>query len=147
MKAWIPREAADRIAAEKVQDFASELSGIDYRLDMFVCRRDDPEHNLRDGFFYVRRFNEDDTVTFWEISDENGGWREPASDVLDALRQNDLRDSRVSREMEARRVNAQNLKDQRRSDGAEARSDEMLDHLNYLTKTHMSVPRGADGTR
>lgn len=93
---WVPGAAADAIIAEaegrqeakRFLDFRNRLKAIDSRLDCFLAQRSIPDEEIRMGFYYVYRRNEDGTVAFWEIHD-NGAYAEPSERVLEAFRYGD----------------------------------------------------------
>lgn len=91
---WIPpeaeaaiQEAEGRAEAERVREFTQRLKALDPRLDLFLQTKDSGE--LRAGFYYVRRKNDDGTIATWEVSKRDGSFREPDEEVIEALRKSD----------------------------------------------------------
>lgn len=141
---WIPGAAADAILAEvegkreaaRVIDFIRRLKAIDSRLDCFLAERAYPGEAIRMGFYYVLRRNEDGTTTFWEIHD-NGAYREPSDDVLEAFRKGDAARGDLREERYQQRKADERARAKKKEDRREAIEDVVKDELDYALRVQL----------
>lgn len=85
---WLPgnaargimREAEGKQEAARVIEFTKRLKAIDARLDCFLQTENREE--LKAGFWYIRRMNEDGTISCWEVRNPDGTYREPDEAVI-----------------------------------------------------------------
>lgn len=144
---WIPSGAADVILDEQTEQeeaFARRLQAVDPRLGVFRAHVDDPENELRAGFYYVFRRNENNTTAFWEIKHPiTGGFYEPDEAVIEAFRRWDANthgssadDRRERRERETR------AREKRQEDWKERKRDELKDECDYMFRTQVPVTDG-----
>lgn len=137
---WLPGEVMRGLLAERegeaeakrlFGDFVKRLKAIDSRLFLVLCDRDDPENELRYGFWYIGRHNEDGTTALWEVHDK-GAYKEPDDRVLEVFRSGDpsrLRSPKTERDRERRRRERE--KEHRKEFNAgerQARLQELADH-------------------
>lgn len=144
--AWLPGAVAEQIIAEKAGfdeakrfvGFRKRLKAVDSRLDAFLCDRADPDNELRMGFYYVFRRNENGTVAFWEIHD-NGRFREPADDIVDAFQKMDresLQDFKDDRDRKARKKQREAERKQ------EEASWNFAEECNFAFRTQIPITEG-----
>lgn len=135
MDLWVPGGVADQIIDEaegrrealRVQRFRDRLKAIDPRLDVFLAstRAVDEagvvQDQVRIGFWYVYRRNDDGTVAFWEVSNPDGSYREPGEDVIAAFQKGDA----ARTDQRAARIEARRRREQAREKRERDRMDEM----------------------
>src|SRR3954468_22731366 len=108
---WLPNGPAEAILAEKagrdeakrVMGVRSALKGIDARLDLFLCKQDDPDNDLQQGFWYVWRRNDNGTIAMWQVQTHEGGYREPDDGIVEAFRKMDRDTIDTFRDEQARK--------------------------------------------
>lgn len=142
---WVPGAVADQVIAEaegrreaeRMQHFRGRLKALDPRLDVFLADREAIDEfgvvqdQIRVGFWYVYRRNDDGTVAFWEVSNPDGSYREPGEDVIVAFQQGDASrtDLKAERERQRRRREAERAKRERDGlDELHGRFREKVDH-------------------
>jgi hypothetical protein len=146
---WLPAraEAAKHAAennaeARRALEFGKRLKALDPRFECWLQERD--IEDLRAGFYYVERKNDDGTVATWEISNSDGSFREPDEQVIEAFRRSDgwsrdvWREVEKGREQQRRRMQAESdrQKQERRS--------ELAERAAFRFRTQ--VPAQAEGT-
>lgn len=143
---WVPNAAADAILADqghaearRFVGFRNRLKAMDSRMDAFLCDTFDPENpELRVGFYYLTRRNDNGTTAFFEISHPDGSFREPDDVLIDNLQKIDrdtLTDLRSRRE-EKRRKAAREA--QRKKEEAAGRLKEEID---FAFRVQMPITR------
>lgn len=122
--------------AERVfGDFAKRLRAIDSRFRLYLHDKDDPSldlGDLRKGFYYLLRANEDGTFAAFEVRNPDGSFREPDDAVLEAVRRMDparVRDAKWERLKARRRAEAaREAKKRFDAEERQARLLELADH-------------------
>lgn len=146
MRLWLPREESEAIlargegireASRVINEFYPRLRAIDPRFDMFLQTERTDE--LKQGFWYVIRRNEDGTTAFFEVSNPDGSYREPDEAVLEMFRRNDANSKdntfwefrkRVDREYKAKK------REQERQ--REDLSQELKERMDYEFRTQIA---------
>lgn len=144
---WVPNAAADSILADqghaeasRFVSFRQRLKAMDSRMDAFLCDQTDPDGELRIGFYYLFRRNDNGTVAFFEVSDEKGGFLEPGDWLIDRLQMVDrdtvfdLRDRHEARKREAEKARAD------RNEEIEARVADQSDYMFRVQHAFPSLP-------
>lgn len=145
---FLPNHVADQILAEKagfdearrVGEFRRRLKAVDECLDVFLCERDDPDNELRGGYWYVYRRGDSGMTGCWEVQNPDGSYREPGEDVVAAFQQMDgesLDDVRYRREVR-RRARERAL--ERRQDEAAWRLRDEADYAFRVQHAFPSLP-------
>lgn len=146
---WVPNRVADAIIHEaqgrheaaRVLEFAKRLKALDLRLDCLLQTRDVPDEGLRAGFYYVIRRNEDGTVAMWEIRNPDGSFREPADDVIEALRKGDANRTNLKAERERERRRVELGREKHKRDVLDRRHGEFKEQVEYAFRVQMPVRR------
>jgi len=146
---WLPPEAEAQIAAEyssraearRVQDFTDRLKALDERLFCFLATQDHPDEKFRQGFYYIARKNEDDTVATWEVRNPDGSFREPDERDIEALRLLDLRNPRAKRAWQARQTQARKARERERERRREQARDELKERADFKFRTQVPVSK------
>lgn len=151
---WLPNAAADAILADqgnaeadRFVGFRNRLKAMDPRMGAFLCDKDMRNHpeyrdladtpDLRVGFYYLYRRNDNGTVAFWEISNPDGSYREPDDALIDALQKIDrdtLQDLRARRAEKARR------KEKREQETRELNLAKLQDQTDYAFRVQHAFP-------
>lgn len=151
---WIPGTAADAILNEQQEHldardkaFVRRLKAVDPALGMFRCRIDDPENELRAGFYYVYRLNADSTVAFWELQHPiHGGFYEPDEAVIEAFRRWDANTrGSTAADRAAKREADRKRRLKREEDWKDRKREELKDEINYAFRTQVPVSDGVIG--
>ena len=97
--ATLERERWAQEVAEYAKAYNPMLKEIDAGLSLVFVKADATAPGLRPGRFHVRMKNRTGGADLYmPIETEDGGFREPASDILDRLRRCDLQNPEVNRE-------------------------------------------------
>lgn len=146
--AWLPNSVAESILSEKAgQDEAKRVFGyirnrlraIDARLDLILCDREDPDNELLYGYYYVIRRNENGTMTFWQVQQPDGSYREPDERIVQAFQQMDrhtVADLRREQEEKQRR------KRKREAEWQERKGWELKDEADFAFRVQVPVKDG-----
>lgn len=151
---WIPNSAAEAILganaeqeAERIITFTRRLKAVDSRLGLFMANVDDPENDIRAGFYYVYRHNEDGTTAFWEIRHPvGGGFYEPDEAVIEAFRRWDANThgSTAADRREAReRKRKERVK--REEEWRDRKRWEMQEQADFLFRCQVPITDGVIG--
>lgn len=148
---WLPGAAAEAILNEQSETetaFVRRLKTVDPRLGMFRAQADDPENDLRAGFYYVYRHNENGTVAFYElVHPVHGGFYEPDEAVIEAFRRWDANThGSTAQDREHRRESERKAREKRQEDWKERKRDELKDEADYMFRTQMAVRDGVLGS-
>lgn len=149
---WLPGEAARAVVderegvreAERVYgDFALRLRAIDPRFRLYLHGQDTPEEleeaELRQGFYYLLRANEDGTFAAFEVRNPDGSYREPDDAVLEAVRRMDPdRVRNVKHERATQRRKAEAEREHRKRFASEERQARLLELADH--KWRLQVP-------
>lgn len=137
---WLPesaetatREAEGRDEIRRVSEFTERLEAVDPRLDCFLQTEDRDE--LRRGFYYVRRRNDNGTVATWEVSNPDGSFREPDERVIEALRASDSWSRDVWAEIDRERERAAQRMKRETDRRQESMRDQLKDEADYAFRT------------
>jgi hypothetical protein len=141
---WVPNSAAEAILADqgheeahRVQHILRSLKAIDSRIGMFLCDRDDPDNELRMGYWYVYRLGDNGVAAFWEVSAPDGSYVEPTESVVEAFRQmehdsvEDLRD---------RRRAAERRREQREEERKALNLARLTEEADYMFRVQHAFP-------
>lgn len=145
---WMPNGAAEQILAEKAGmdeakrfvGFRHRLHALDPRMDVVLCEREDPENDLRQGFYYLVRRNENGTVAMWEISNPDGSFREPADDLIDGLQKIDRTTLWDFRDEQQRKKRLREREAERKREEASERFRDECDYAFRVQHAFGSVP-------
>lgn len=149
---WLPGQIAETILNEKagfdeakrVMGVRQALKSIDPRLDLFLCKQEDPENELKLGFWYVWRRNDDGTIAMWEVRTPDGGFREPDEQVLEAFRRMD-RETIWDFKDEQERKRRQRARDAERQ--REQTAQNLKDWCDFTFRTQVPVTDGLPKNR
>lgn len=152
---WLPGEAAravidDREGVKEAErvfgDFAKRLRGIDSRFCLYLHQGGGEDlGDLRAGFYYLLRHNEDGTWASFEIRNPDGSFREPDDKVLEAVRYMDsarLRSPRWERENRRRRQRRE--EEHRKRFESEERQARLLELADHRFRLQIPVPDSVD---
>lgn len=126
------REAEVRREKASVEAFARDLKSLDPRLDVFLMAEDIPEYDVRGGFYYIRRRNDDGTVSFWEIRNPDGSYREPDSAVLEAMKKIDANADDLTARMKRRHEIDRRKKEKRQSEKRRQFREGLEERLKFI---------------
>lgn len=148
--AWVPNSVAEAILneaegrkeAQRMVQFRARLKALDSRFGCFCADKNYPDDEIRMGFWYVFRRNEDGTVAFWEISSPDGSYREPGEDVIAALQKGDANRTDLRREREAQRRADARRREKRDADRREAIHDRLKDEFDYAFRVQIPIKKG-----
>lgn len=140
---WTPESARSEIReaseasleADRIVEFTRRLKALDSRLDLFLQTEDREE--LRQGFYYVRRQNDDGTLSTFEISTPDGSYREPDEQVLEALRASDSWSRDVWRDIERARNEKQRRMERERERVRDEECEHLQEELDYRFRTQL----------
>lgn len=146
---WLPEQAEAQIHAEyssraeakRVQDFTDRVQALDPRLWCVLATQDSPDGEIKQGFYYIARKNEDGTVATWQIQNADGSFREPDERDIEALRVLDLRNERARREWKARQTQARRARERERERRREDRKAQVVDLADYRFRTQAPVAK------
>ena len=152
---WLPGEAARGVISEReglreaervFGNIAKRLKAIDSRLNLFLCDRDEYEEaELRKGFYYVYRRNEDGTIAMWEVSHEDGSYREPDEAFVEAFRRGDPNTVRdPAWERQKRRERERRLKEHREAHEREERAYRTKELADFRFRTQLPFGEAVD---
>lgn len=147
--AWLPNSVAESIVneaegrreARRMVDFIRRLRAVDSRLDCWLAPRYFPDDDIRMGFYYVLRRNEDGTITFWEVSNPDGSFREPDDQVIEALRRGDANRTDLARERELQRRADARRREKRERDRLDEMHARFKDEVDYAFRVQVPVSK------
>lgn len=128
----IEREAWAEQVSEHARVFNPMLKALDERLSLVYVKESCKASGLRPGRFHVRLRNERGGDLYMPIEDEDGGFREPASDIIYRLQRCDLHNPAVHREF--RQAHERREEEARRDDAR--RREERIDAIAGRIKAY-----------
>lgn len=154
----LERDAWAERVSEHARVFNPMLKAVDERLSLVYVKESCQASGLRPGRFHVRLRNERGADLYMPVETEDGGFREPASDIIYRLQRCDLQNPAVHREFRA--AHERREEDARRDEARrrEARVEELAGRLKAYDVPAVSfqnvgggwsyrVNRGADRRR
>jgi hypothetical protein len=146
---WMPEKAraelameySSRAEAKRVQDFTDRLEAFDQRLRCILATRDSPDGEVRNGFYYIARANEDGTTATWQVQNPDGSFREPDERDIEALRMLDLRNPRAAAALKARQTMARKQKERDKARAREETRDKIIDLADYRFRTQTPITK------
>lgn len=148
---WVPEEARVKMAAEvaslgeavRVTEFRNRLrAAFGNRMDCFIAEENSPDGDLRMGFWYVTRANEDGTFGCWEIND-GGVFREPDERDIEAFRQFDFHNPARAREWKERRDRKLAEREREKARAREDKQGKLDELITYATRLQVAPGRKA----
>ena len=151
---WLPgdaargvmREAEGKQEAARVIEFRKRLKAIDARLECFLQSENVEE--LKAGFWYIRRMNEDGTIACWEVRNPDGSFREPDEAVIHWLQSIDSHRTADGGKLARKRARENDARRRDRDNNEKRREfrEQLSDRLKFNNDTP-SRPKAGWGIR
>lgn len=124
-----------------------ELQKIDPYLRLAKAHDAADLPGVRPGFYHLVRLNPNAPPWVNPLTGPDGGFVEPSSQMLDALRASDLQNAKANRERDRRRREAEEAAQRAKQNEHASRMEDLAERWKARTETSISMNRSAAWTQ